>query len=300
MPHTTNPATGAQLHTYEEHTPEMVETKLAAAQKTYESWSRLSIAERAQYMKRLADVLRRDRDELAHRVSLEMGKPITAARAEIEKCAACCDYYATETEHILAPEVVKTDGSESFVSFEPIGIVLAVMPWNYPFWQVIRFIAPAAMAGNVGVLKHASNVPQCAELLEAIFDRAGFPKGVFQNLLIGSSRVEGVIQDQRVKAVTLTGSEYAGSQVAMQAGKALKKTVLELGGSDPFIVLADADIDATVKNAVTGRFQNSGQSCIAAKRFIVEDAVYDEFLQKFKVAVEALVIGDPLDESTQM
>lgn len=190
MPTTINPTTGAPLYAYEEHTSEIVETKLATAQNTYGSWSQLSIPERANYLLRLAEVLRRDSDELASTVTLEMGKPITAARTEIEKCASACEYYAHNTSDILAPETVTTDGQKSYVRFDPIGIVLAVMPWNYPFWQVIRFIAPAAMAGNVGILKHASNVPQCAELLEAIFDRADFPKGVFQNLLIGSSRVE--------------------------------------------------------------------------------------------------------------
>ena len=250
-------------------------------------------------MRRAAALLRERQHELAHLMALEMGKPVTDGRAEVLKCANCCDYYAEHAEGFLADEIIKTDAARSFISYQPLGVVLAVMPWNFPFWQVVRFAAPALMAGNVGLLKHASNVPQCALALEKIFHDAGLPPACFRTLLIGSDLVEKLIADDRLKAVTLTGSEGAGSAVAATAGQHIKKTVLELGGSDPFIVLADADVAAAAKTAAQSRMINSGQSCIAAKRFIVEKPVLREFIRQLKTHLLALQTGDPLDEATQ-
>lgn len=301
MPFTSkNPATGEVLATFEELTDAQVADKLAFAQKTYETWRQTSFAERKAKMLKLADVFKSRAREYGKLASLEMGKPITAAIAEVEKCAWVCEYYANETESILAPEMIKTEASESYVRFDPLGVVLAVMPWNFPFWQVLRFAAPAAMAGNVGVLKHASNVPQCAMAIEQAFKEAGFPDGVFQNLLVGSKNVSKMIANPIVKAVTLTGSEPAGMQVAAQSGTEIKKTVLELGGSDPFIVLADADVKLACETAAKARLQNTGQSCICAKRFIVVEEIADTFLAGMKAAFEATVVGDPLDEKTQI
>ncbi len=294
----TNPATGETVKTFDELTPEQIEAKIAQAQSTFETWKDTSYDERRKLMLNLAQHLKDNARKYAEYAAIEMGKPINAGIAEVEKCAWVCEYYAENIEEILKKEVIETDASESYVQFDPIGIVVAVMPWNYPYWQAFRFIAPAAMAGNVGLLKHASNVPQCAEAMEEMFDAAGFPKGVFQNMLIGSSKVEVVLRDDRVKAATLTGSEYAGSQVAKVCGEEIKKTVLELGGSDPFIVLSDAEITAACDMASTGRFQNSGQSCIAAKRFIVMEDVLDEFVEKYKAKYESFVVGDPMDENT--
>jgi succinate-semialdehyde dehydrogenase/glutarate-semialdehyde dehydrogenase len=233
-------------------------------------------------------------------MTLEMGKPIAEARAEIEKSAWGCEYYAAEGPGFLEDEVIATDAGRSLVTYPPLGTVLAVMPWNFPFWQVFRFAAPALVAGNTGLLKHASNVPQCAQAIESVFEEAGFPGGVFRSLMITSSRVAAVIEDVRVHAVTLTGSEPAGRQVAATAGSQVKKSVLELGGSDPFIVLEDADLDLAVEQAVVSRFLNTGQSCIAAKRFIVVDAIADEFVTRFRTAVEAIRMGDPLDETNTL
>lgn len=295
----TNPATEKVLQEFEELTPEQIEQKLALAQATYETWRETSFEERTALMHKAAQTLRDRKAELALIMTREVGKTLSASEAEIEKCALTCDYYADNAKGFLADEVIETDAGKSYARFDPIGIVLAVMPWNFPLWQVFRFAAPALMAGNVGVLKHASNVQMSAQAIEKVFVEAGFPEGAFLNLEIGSSKVEAIIRDSRVRAVTLTGSEYAGSQVAKAAGEEIKKTVLELGGSDPFIVFADADLDQAVAGAVTGRLQfNAGQSCIAAKRFIVEESVAKDFAQKLKVAVEALTVGDPESSDT--
>lgn len=293
-----NPATGKIVATFPEISDQEVFEKITTAEECFHTWKNIPLEERKIPMLKLADLLEEQSEEIAECMAIEMGKPITQGIGEAKKCAWVCRYYAEKTEEFLTPEIVETDNSESFVRLDPIGIILAVMPWNYPFWQVIRFIAPAAMAGNVGILKHASNVPQCALKIEELFNQAGFPKGVFQTLLVGSGKVKSIIADERIKAVTLTGSEYAGSQVAMQSGKHIKKTVLELGGSDPFIVLEDADLDAAAKNAALGRFQNTGQSCIASKRFIVMESIIDEFTEKFKQEVEKLKMGDPLNPET--
>lgn len=296
-----NPATGAVIREYDELTTDQVEHKLHTAQKAFEDWRTTSLHERARHMKKMADVLRDRKDEWAHIMTAEVGKTLTASHAEIEKCAVTCEYYAENAEKFLAAEHIKSDAGESYVRFDPLGVVLAVMPWNFPLWQVFRFIAPALMAGNVGVLKHASNVQGSAEAIEDIVRAAGFPEGCFLNLAIGSAKVEAVIRDPRIKAVTLTGSEYAGSQVAKTAGEEIKKTVLELGGSDPFIVLADADLSEAATAAVTGRMQfNAGQSCIAAKRFIVEASVVDKFTKLLVERVETLIVGDPTDPETSV
>ena len=293
-----NPATERVLTNFAEHGEKDVDKKLARAQKAFELWRDVPIARRATLMRKLGAYLRKNSRSLGKLATLEMGKPLGAAIAEVEKCAWVCDYFAEHAASFLKPEKVKTDAKKSFVRFDPLGPVLAVMPWNFPFWQVMRFAAPAVMAGNVGLLKHASNVPQCALVIEKAFKKAGFPDGVFQTLLIGSSRVEAVIRDPRVAAITLTGSERAGSEVASVAGSVIKKTVLELGGSDPFIILTDADIDHACEVGVQARLQNNGQSCIAAKRFIVVHDVLEEFLKKFKAAFERQVMGDPLQKQT--
>jgi succinate-semialdehyde dehydrogenase/glutarate-semialdehyde dehydrogenase len=295
-----SPATDEILRTFEAHTPEQVDEALAQAQDAFVAWRARSIAERAVPMHRLAAILRERADQYARLMTLEMGKPITEAKAEIEKCAWNCDFYAENAARFLADEPVATNARKSYVSFEPLGIVLAVMPWNFPFWQVIRFAAPALMAGNAAVLKHASNVPQCALAIEEAMRDAGFPEGLFRTLLLVGGAVEPVIADERVRAVTLTGSSVTGAQIAQAAGRALKKTVLELGGSDPFIVLADADLAAAATAAVRARHQNTGQSCIAAKRFLIESKIADEFERLFVAGVQALRIGDPLDPQTQV
>lgn len=251
-------------------------------------------------MLRSAEILEKEKQELGRLMTLEMGKPIASAVSEAAKCATACRYYAANAERFLADQPVEIEGGKSWVAFQPIGVVLAIMPWNFPFWQVFRFAAPALMAGNVGVLKHASNVPQCALAIEDIFRRAGFADGVFQTLLVGSEMVERLIADPRIAAVTLTGSEGAGRAVASAAGKHLKKSVVELGGSDPFIVMPSADLEEAVSTAVTARMINNGQSCIAAKRFIVHTRIYDEFLKRFVARVAAMRVGDPMDEATEL
>jgi succinate-semialdehyde dehydrogenase/glutarate-semialdehyde dehydrogenase len=296
-----NPTSGELIREYPELTPTEIQEKLALAQSAFASWKNTSFQERAVLMQKMADYLRAHKTEMGGIATAEMGKTIKAAEAEIEKCAITCEYYAKNAEVFLSPERLALPVKESFVTFEPFGVVLAVMPWNFPYWQVYRFAAPALMAGNVGLLKHASNVPQCGEAMEAAFVACGFPKGVFQNLLITSPQVEAVIRDVRVKAVTLTGSEHAGSMVAKVAGEELKKTVLELGGSDPFIVLADASIEDAAKTAATVRLQyNAGQSCIAAKRFIVHQRVAEEFTKRFGEHFAALKVGDPTDPTTDV
>ncbi len=294
-----NPKNKQLIKKFDELSDEQIAQKIALAQKAFESWKEVPFVERQKYMYRVAEILREKKAEYARIITDEVGKTLAASEAEVEKCALTCDYYAQNAEEFLSPEKVETDASNSYIRFDPIGIVLAVMPWNFPFWQVFRFAAPALMAGNVGVLKHASNVQLSAFAMEEVFRLSGFPEGAFINLCIGSAKVEQVIRDPRVKAVTLTGSEKAGASVASIAGQEIKKTVLELGGSDPFIVLADADIDAAVAAAVTTRMQyNAGQSCISAKRFIVEETIAEDFTTKLKAAVEVLAVGDPLDQKT--
>jgi succinate-semialdehyde dehydrogenase/glutarate-semialdehyde dehydrogenase len=295
-----DPASGETVATYDGHGAGEVERRLSLAADSFRAWRETPFAERAAPLRRVAERLRSDKEEHGLLMTREMGKPIGAGEAEAEKCAWVCDYYAEHGEAFLSPERVETDAAESGVRYDPLGPVLAVMPWNFPYWQVLRFAAPAVMAGNVGLLKHASNVPGCALAIERLFADAGFPAGVFQTLLVGSGAVAGVIADRRVAAVTLTGSEKAGQSVATEAGRHLKKCVLELGGSDPFIVLADADVSTTAAQAATARTINSGQSCIAAKRFIVEQAVAEAFTEELVRAMESLVVGDPKDRATQV
>jgi succinate-semialdehyde dehydrogenase/glutarate-semialdehyde dehydrogenase len=295
-----NPATGEVLRVFESHTDAEIESKLERAERAFREHRRLSFSARAALMLRTADVLDAEKERLGRTITLEMGKPIRAAVAEIEKCATGCRFYAQNAERFLADEAIETPPARSFVKFQPIGPVLAVMPWNFPFWQLFRFAAPTLMAGNVGLLKHASNVPQCALAIEDIFRRAGFSEGVFQTLLIGSNRVAQIIADPRIAAVTLTGSVAAGSSVAAASGKAIKKTVLELGGSDPFIIMQSADLDQAVATAVKARCINNGQSCIAAKRFIVHREISEQFERKFVERMSALKIGDPMDETVDI
>lgn len=295
-----NPATGEVLETLEETSAPQIEQILAGAQAAFAQWRARPFAERATLMRAAGHELRVHKARYALTMTREMGKPITQAEAEVEKCAATCDYYAEHAEAFLAEQPRETDASRSYVRFDPLGPVLAVMPWNFPFWQVFRFAAPALMAGNAGILKHASNVPRCARQIEEVFRRAGFPEGLFRTVLADSAVVKGLIADPRIVAVTLTGSERAGRAVAEHAGRAIKKTVLELGGSDAFIVLADADIDAAARAATEGRLINSGQSCIAAKRFIVVESVADRFLERFKSELASRRMGDPLARETQV
>ena len=295
-----NPATGETLREFSALSALQIEQKLQIAADTFLNYRRTSFTDRSRMMLRAAEILESEKQEFGRAMTTEMGKPLTAAIGEAEKCAWVCRYYAENAEHHLADQLVETNAKKSYVHFQPLGPVLAVMPWNFPFWQVFRFAAPALMAGNVGLLKHASNVPQCALAIEEIFARAGFPKGAFQTLLIGSDEVEGILKDPRVVAATLTGSEPAGRSVASIAGKEIKKTVLELGGSDPFIVMSSADFDTAVMTAVKARTINNGQSCIAAKRFIVAEEIYKRFEERFVAEMKALRIGDPMDESTEI
>ena len=295
-----NPATGETLKTFEPHSPAQVEQKLQLAAETFQSHRHTSLEERAAKMTRVAEILETEKLAFGKLMTTEMGKPIKAAIGEAEKCAWVCRYYAENARAHLADQLVETNAKKSFVRFQPLGPVLAVMPWNFPFWQVLRFAAPAVMAGNVGLLKHASNVPQCALAIEDLFRRAGFANGTFQTLLVGSEAVERILADERVAAATLTGSEPAGSSVASIAGKHIKTTVLELGGSDPFIVMPSADFESAVTTAVKARTINNGQSCIAAKRFIVAEEIYEQFERRFVEEMEALRIGDPLEESTEI
>lgn len=297
---TVDPSTGQLVRTFDPHSPAEVEAALARAHAAFLSWRTTTFEHRAQLMRRAADVLAERRVHLAGLMTLEMGKLKKAALAEVDKCASCCRHFAENAQRYLAPEEIGTDASRSYVRCDPLGPVLAVMPWNFPFWQVVRFAAPALMAGNVGLLKHASNVPQCALALEAVFRDAGFPEGCFQALLIEAARVAPLLDDPRVAAATLTGSEPAGRSLGAACGRALKRVVLELGGSDPFLVLPSADLDKAVQVAVTARVQNAGQSCIAAKRFLVHDAVWDAFVPRFVERLASLQVGDPGDEATEL
>jgi succinate-semialdehyde dehydrogenase / glutarate-semialdehyde dehydrogenase len=295
-----NPATGQLLATFETLDSPAIEDRLALAWTAFALWKRTSFSERAHLILRAADILEAEAEQLGPLMTAEMGKPLRAAADEVLKSARGCRYYAQHAERFLQEEELPTEARRSFIRYEPVGPVLAIMPWNFPFWQVFRFGAPAIMAGNVALLKHAPNVPQCAMAIENIFTRAGVPRGVFQNLPIGTDQVPAVLADPRVRAVTLTGSERAGREVAAQVGRALKKSVLELGGSDPFIVMRSADLDLAVKTAVKSRTGNSGQSCIAAKRFLVEEAISDAFVQRLVQAMEALRTGDPCEPLTDL
>lgn len=297
---TVNPATGELVKSFDEMTKKEVDDVIDHAHDAFLSWREVPYAERSKLMMNAANVLKEKKEEYGKILTLEMGKPIKQAISEVEKCAWVCEYYAENAEKILKNEMIETDASQSYVQFDPIGVVLAVMPWNFPFWQVFRFAAPALMAGNVGILKHASNVPMSALAIEQIFSQAGFPQNTFKTLLISSSQVSDVIKNPKVKAATLTGSEHAGKKVASDGGKELKKTVMELGGSDPFIILKDADLDSAIDTAVTARLINNGQSCIAAKRFIVVEDVYEEFEKKFVEKMKSIKIGDPMEEDTEL
>lgn len=295
-----NPATGVPIQSYTSHTDREVADKIAETYKAWQLWKESSFPERAALLQRAASSLRRNKEKLARIMALEMGKPVLAGIAEIEKCAAACDHYANHTEEFLKNEIIPTDASKSYVCFEPVGVILAVMPWNFPFWQVFRFLAPSLMAGNCGVLKHASNVPGCALAIEEIIVEAGFPEHVFQTLLVDSKAVNAIIENPLISAVTLTGSVEAGKKVAEKAGSLIKKTVLELGGSDAYLVLEDADLELAAETCVNSRLINSGQSCIAAKRFIVIRDVKNEFVRLFKEKMAAKIMGDPLDEKTDI
>jgi succinate-semialdehyde dehydrogenase/glutarate-semialdehyde dehydrogenase len=296
-----SPATGEVFAQFDELNSEQIENKLALSKSAFAVWKKVSFEDRAEFMRRAAGKIRERKKDLAILMAEEMGKVLKFGDGEAEKCALVCEYYADNAAKFLSDKNIATKAKESFVRFDPLGAVLAVMPWNFPFWQVFRFAAPALMAGNVGLLKHASNVPRCALAIEEVFRDSGFPEGVFQALLIGSKAVEKIILDERVVAVTLTGSEVAGSQVAATAGKALKKSVLELGGSDPFIVLKDANLTLAIKTAAAARLQgNVGQSCIAAKRFIVEKEIASEFTAGLVKEFSALKVGDPLDAATDV
>jgi succinate-semialdehyde dehydrogenase / glutarate-semialdehyde dehydrogenase len=297
---TVNPATGKTLRTFSPLTDDELEARLQCAADAFHRHRRTSFADRRRMMLEAAKILDAEKETFGRLMVTEMGKPLKAAVEEAAKCALGCRYYADNAERFLADEVIETSASKSWVAYQPIGPVLAIMPWNFPFWQVFRFAAPALMAGNVGLLKHASNVPQCALAIEEIFRRAGFAEGCFQALLVETGQVQAIIEDPRVAAVTLTGSTGAGSHVASAAGKVIKKSVLELGGSDPFIVMPSADLDAAVTTAVKARAINNGQSCIAAKRFIVAEPIADEFERRYVAGFEALRVGDPMDPATDI
>ncbi len=295
-----NPAVNEVEKNYTPHTDSEVKEIIEAVQNEWLSWKNTDFNIRAEKLLKASQILISEKEYYGKIITIEMGKPIKQAIAEVEKCAWVCKYYAENAGEVLSKEIIGTDATESYVRFDPIGIVLAVMPWNFPFWQVFRFAAPALMAGNVGILKHASNVPQCALAIEEIFEKAGFPNNCFRTLLIESNQVEEVINNKFVKAVTLTGSEYAGKMVAKAAGFNLKKSVMELGGSDPFIVFSDADLDSAVQTAVTARILNNGQSCIAAKRFIIVEDVYDKFVELFVTKFKQIKVGSPLNTDTDL
>ena len=300
MPESINPATEEKIEIYEEHTRQEIDIILENVDKAQKSWKKTEFSERSRLMRSTADVLRANSERYAKIMTHEMGKPISGARSEVEKCAWVCEYYADNAAEFLSDEVIETDASQSFVTFRPMGVVLAVMPWNFPFWQVFRFAAPALMAGNAGVLKHASNVTGCALAIEEIFREAGFPEHLFRTLKVPGKNVAGVIENPIIKAVTLTGSVPAGRAVAEKAGSLLKKTVMELGGSDPYVILEDADLDSAVETCVTSRLINSGQSCIAAKRFIVVESVLEKFTNKFTAQMRSKTMGNPMDEESDL
>jgi len=295
-----NPATNKLLRSFEPLTENAARQKVALAADAFRPYANIPLEHRALCMRKLASILENETEDLATLITLEMGKPLEASRYEILKCADVCRYYADHAARILAPEAVPTDPNHSYVRWEPLGVILAIMPWNFPFWQVFRFLAPALMAANVALLKHASNVPQCALAIESLVRRAGFPRGSFQTLLLEINQVETILSDERIAAVTFTGSETAGRAIGAQAGWHIKKSVLELGGSDPFIVMTSADLDLAVETAVRARCVNSGQSCIAAKRFIIADEIYDAFEARFVQGMEALQVGDPMKEGTEI
>ena len=295
-----NPTTGKVLEKYEKTSPDEIMQRLEKAYQAFQAWRQTSFSERATLMKKVSRVLTENQDEYARIMAFEMGKPIAAGRSEIEKCAWVCEYYAEHAENMLQPEIIETDAQKSYVTFNPLGVILAVMPWNYPFWQVFRHAAPGLTAGNGVILKHASNVPGCATAIEGIFRKAGFPEDLFQNFFISSQRVADLIEHPTISAVTLTGSKPAGRSVAEKAGKMLKKTLLELGGSDPYVILEDADLDKTVETCVTSRLLNSGQSCIAAKRFVVVEPVRRQFEQMLVEQMKAKAMGDPFDEAVEI
>ncbi|MDX1810542.1 MAG: NAD-dependent succinate-semialdehyde dehydrogenase [Gammaproteobacteria bacterium] len=295
-----NPATEAEHSRYELWSAQEIESNLCKVDATYQSWSGLSFNERAKFMRKAAQVLRQQKETLSRLITEEMGKLISESEAEVEKSALGLEFYAEHAESFLQNEIIPSDAGESFVTYQSMGTILAIMPWNFPLWQVFRFAAPALMAGNTAILKHASNVPRCALAIENVFKEAGLPENCFRSFLVSSSQTKSLIDDPRIKAVTITGSTPAGKSVASSAGHALKKSVLELGGSDPFVILEDADLDAAVEIAIKSRYMNCGQSCIAAKRFIPVAGIADEFLEKFKNAVEALVPGDPMDRNTTL
>ena len=295
-----NPATNILIKEYEEHSSAEVKTIIDRVNTEFKKWRETDFAHRSNLMHKAAEILRFDVEKYARLITIEMGKTIRESRAEVEKCAWVCDYYADNAQKFLRDEIIRTDASKSFLSFEPLGVILAVMPWNFPFWQVFRFAAPSLMAGNAAVLKHASNVPGCALAIENIFQKAGFPPDLFRTLMIGSDKVKEVIENDAVKAITLTGSEPAGSSVASIAGREIKKTVMELGGSDPFIVLEDADFPSCIATSATARMLNTGQSCIAAKRFIVVKPILKRFEEEQTTIMSSMTIGDPLDEKTQV
>ena len=295
-----NPSTGETLEKYDAITPDNVVRRLEKAQHAFEDWKKTRFSERGELMKKVSRVLTENKNDYARIMAMEMGKPVAQGRSEIEKCAWVCEYYAEHAENMLQPEIVKTDAQKSYVTFNPLGVILAVMPWNYPFWQVFRHAAPGLTAGNGVVLKHASNVPGCASAIEDIFEKAGFPEGLLQNFLMSSQQVAELIEHPAIAAVTLTGSKAAGRKVAKKAGKMLKKSLLELGGSDPYLILKDADLEKTVEACVAGRLLNSGQSCIAAKRFVVVEAVRSQFEQMLVAGMKTKQMGDPFDESVDV
>lgn len=297
---TINPATGETLKQFQALTSEQIDQKLTAAAAAFLSYRKTNFSQRKQWLENAAKILERDVDQFAEMITIEMGKPLKSAVGEVKKCALVCRYYAENGEAFLANEYTETEAQKSYVTYQPLGIILAVMPWNFPFWQVFRFAAPTLMAGNVGILKHASNVPQCALAIEAILEEAGFPQGTFQTLLISASQVEKIIKDERVKGATLTGSEPAGANLAALAGKEIKPTLLELGGSDPFIVLPSANLEQAARVGTFSRTMNNGQSCIGAKRFILHETIASEFLEKLQIEFTSLKVGDPMAAETDL